>query len=158
MAGQANTSLNLTDGDADSSLERSCRLYSFIVYTLIIGTLVVVGLIGNSLTFVVFWKGNFKSSTSFLFLSLSVIDSAHLLAVFPFGSVMAFVDYTGWLQGYSSVKPYFRVYLFPTILLTKTAAIWVIVVVIMWFMTSPKSVRLKDRDFYGKSPHVPPNP
>ena len=31
-------------------------------------------------------------------------------------------------------------------------------VVIMWFMTSPKSVRLKDKDFYGKSPNVPPNP
>ena len=130
MAGQANTSLNLTDGDVDSSLEYNCCLYQFIVYTLIVGTLVVVGIIGNSLTFVVFWKGNFKSSTTFLFLSLSLVDSALLLAVFPF-SVMAFVDYTGWLQGYASLRPYFIVYLYPTILLTKTAAIWVVVLVAM---------------------------
>ena len=41
----------------------------------------------------------------------------------------AFVDYTGWLQGYSSLQPYLIVYLFPIILLTKTAAIWVVVLV-----------------------------
>ena len=129
MAGQANTSLNLTDGDVDSSLEYNCRLYSFVVHTLIIGTLVVVGIIGNSLTFVVFWKGNFKSSTTFLFLSLSLIDSALLLGFFPFSTVPAFVKYTGCLQGYASLLPYFKVYLFPTILLAKTAAIWLIVLV-----------------------------
>ena len=129
MAGQGNNSLNLTDGDVDSSLRHHCRLYSFIVYTLIVGTLVVVGLIGNSLTFVIFWKGNFKSSTTFLFLSLALVDSCLLLGFFPFSTVPAFVKYTGWLQGYASLKPYFIVYLFPTILLTKTAAIWVIVLV-----------------------------
>ena len=129
MAEQENNSLNSTDGDVDSSLENNCRLYSFIVHTLIMGTLVVVGITGNSLTFVIFWKGNFKSSTTFLFSSLSLIDSALLLADFPFYTVMALVDYTGWLKGYSSLKPYFIVYLFPTILLTKTAAIWVIVLV-----------------------------
>ena len=129
MAEQANTSLNLTDFNFDWSLFHNCRLYSFIVYTLIVGTLVVFGIIGNSLTFVVFWKGNFKSSTTFLFLSLSLIDSALLLAVFPFMTVDAFVDYTGWLQGYSSLRPYFTVYLYPTILVTKTAAIWVVVLV-----------------------------
>ena len=129
MAGQANNSLNLTDGDVDSSLKHDCNLYRFIVYTLIVGTLVVVGIIGNSLTFVIFWKGNFKSSTTFLFSSLSLIDSAHLLTVFPFLTVTAFVDYTGWLPGYASLQPYFIAYLYPTILLTKTAAIWVVVLV-----------------------------
>ena len=129
MAEQANTSLNLTDGDVDSSPEYNCRLYTFIVYTLIVGTLVAVGIIGNSLTFIIFWKGNFKSSTTFLFLSLSLIDSALLLAVFPYMTVKTFIDYTGWLQGYSSLQPYITVYLYPTIVLAKTAAIWVIVLV-----------------------------
>ena len=112
-----------------SSLEYGCRLYLFIVHTLIMGTIVVVGIIGNSLTFVVFWKGNFKSSTSFLFLSLSLIDSTLLLTAFPLFSVTAFVHYTGWLQCYFSLHPYLVVYLFPTYLLAKTAAIWVVVLV-----------------------------
>ena len=112
-----------------SSLEYGCRLYSFIVYTLIMGTLVVVGIIGNSLAFVVLWKGNFKSSTSFLFLSLSLIDSTLLLAVFSVGTMVAFVNYTGWLQDYSRLTPYLRVYVLSTLLLAKTAAIWVVVLV-----------------------------
>ena len=112
-----------------STLEYGCDLYLFIVYTLIMGTLVVVGIIGNSLTFVVFWKGNFKSSTSFLFLSLSIIDSALLLGAFWYYTMREFVNYTGWLQGYSRLYPYLGVYLFPTILLAKTAAIWVVVLV-----------------------------
>ena len=41
----------------------------------------------------------------------------------------AFVDYMEWLQGYKRLGPYFAVYLLPTILLTKTAAIWVVVLV-----------------------------
>ena len=104
MAELANNSLNLRYGDVDSSLRHHCRLYTFIVYTLIVGKLVIVGIIGNSLTFVVIWKGNFKSSTTFfLFLSLSLIDSTLLLAVFPFMTVSSFVNYTGLLQEYSSL-------------------------------------------------------
>ena len=91
--------------------------------------IIFVGIIGNCLTFVVFWKGNFKSSTSFLFLSLSLIDSAFLITVFPVYSVGAFVAYTGWLQGYSSVEPFLREYGTFTVSTTKTATIWVTVLV-----------------------------
>ena len=112
-----------------SSLEYSCRLYEFIIDTLITGTLIVVGFISNSPTFVVFWKGNFKSSTSFLFLSLSLVDSALLLGDFWLYPMRVFVEYTGYLQSYTSLTPYLRVYLFPSILLAKTAAIWVVVLV-----------------------------
>ena len=129
MAGHANNSLDFMDDDVDSSLVNSCRLYSFIVHTLIMGTLVVVGIIGNSLTFVVFWKGNFKSSTSFLFLSLALIDSALLLTVFPLFTLAEFDKYTGLLQSFSNIYPYLVVYLFPSAFLAKTATIWVVVLI-----------------------------
>ena len=126
MTGQRNNSL---ENYVYSFLGRGCYLDKFVVYTLIVGTLVVVGIIGNSLTFVVFWKGNFKSSTSFLFLSLALIDSVLLLTVFPMTTVTALVDYTGLLQSYLELTPYLRVYVFPSALLAKTATIWVIVLI-----------------------------
>ena len=129
MDGQANDSLHFMDDDVDSSLVNSCRLYSFIVHTLIMGTLVVVGIIGNSLTFVVFWKGNFKSSTSFLFLSLALIDSALLLIVFTLFTLAEFDKYTGLLQSFSNIYPYLIVYVFPSAFLAKTATIWVVVLI-----------------------------
>ena len=137
MAEQANATLNISDDDLHSpwdddiyrSFLRTRRLNSFIINALILGVIIVVGIIGNCLTFVVFWKGNFKSSTSFLFLSLSLIDSAFLIAVFPEYSVRSFVAYTGWMQGFSSVTPFVTVYGKFIITTTKTATIWVTVLV-----------------------------
>ncbi|KAI0240620.1 FMRFamide receptor, partial [Lamellibrachia satsuma] len=129
MTGHANSSWNVSDGPVDNQLERSCELYSFIIYTVFVGTLVVVGVIGNSFAFVVFWKDNIKTSASFLFQGLSLIDSALLLAVLPLYSIESFVVYTGWLKGYLAISPYVLVYLLPLALTAQTATIWVTVLV-----------------------------
>ena len=129
VTGHANSSRNMSDGPVDYQLERSCELYSFIINTVFIGTLVVVGVMGNSFAFVVFWKESIKSSALFLFQCLSLIDSALLLTVFPLFPVESFVVYTGWLQGYSTIYPYVLVYLWPMALIAQTATIWVTVLV-----------------------------
>ena len=84
---------------SDQSLQQSCRVFLFIVCTLITGILVVVGIIGNSLTFAVFWKGNFKASTSTLFMCLSLTDSVVLLTSFLLFSIVPFVDYMDCMEG-----------------------------------------------------------
>ena len=129
MTLDANSSWNMSEGPVDYQLERSCELYSFIINAVFVGTLVVVGVIGNSFAFVVFWKESIKSSALFLFQCLSFIDSALLLTVFPLYSMESFVDYTGWLQGYWAIYPYVLVYLWPLALTTQTATIWVTVLV-----------------------------
>ena len=92
----------------------------------IIGIIVIVGIIGNSLTFVVFRKGNFKSSTSFLFLSLSLIDSAVLLTVFTF-LIVSLNNYTDWLP--HDLSLYLLVSLSPLHRMAETATIWVTVLI-----------------------------
>ena len=67
--------------------DRGCHVQTFIIYTLIVGILVVFGIIGNSLAFAVFWKGNFKSSTTFLFMCLALTDSVVLLTAFMIYSI-----------------------------------------------------------------------
>jgi hypothetical protein len=44
-----------------------CALYSFVIYTVIVGLLGVFGTIGNIISFIVFLKDKIKTSTSFLF-------------------------------------------------------------------------------------------
>ena len=129
MTLDANSSWNMSDGPVDYQLEGSCELYSFIINTVFVGTFVVVGVIGNSFAFVVFWKESIKSSALFLFQCLSLIDSALLLTVFPVCSVVSFVVYTGWLQGYWAIYPYILVYLLPLACTASTATIWVTVLV-----------------------------
>ena len=125
MAEQANVSLNTSDNNIDFTP----RLYSFVIRTFVIGVIIVVGIIGNSMTFVVFWKGNFKSSTSFLFMSVSLIDTALLLISFPLTTVTAFVNYTGWLQGLSTISPYLTVYGYPLAKTAKMSTAWMTVLV-----------------------------
>ena len=129
MTLDANSSWNMSDGPDDYQLVRSCKLYSFIIYTVFVGTLVVVGIMGNSFAFVVFWKESIKSSALFLIQCLSLIDSALLLTVLPLFPMHSFVVYTGWLQGYWAIQPYVLVYLWPLSLTAQTATIWVTVLV-----------------------------
>ena len=92
----------------------------------IVGIIVVVGVIGNSLTFVVFWKGNFKSSTSFLFLSLSLIDSTVLMTAFTCW-IVTLDTYIDWLPHDLSI--YLVVCVWPLYFVAETATIWVTVLI-----------------------------
>ena len=125
MAGQVNVSFNISDGTFDwSSYIRRKDLYDQI-NGYVLAVIFIVGIIGNSLTFVVFWKGHFKPSTSFLFLSLSLADSALLLTYVPINIVRVFVKYTGWRQVYL----YIIVYIRPVALVAMMATIWVTVLI-----------------------------
>ena len=130
MAGQANVSLNISDDAFDyASYRRRCDIYDLIINGYILAVVIIVGIIGNSLTFVVFWKGNFKSSTSFLFSSLSLADSALLLTNVPINIVRIFVKHTGWLQGFLNLRPYMTVYVYPLALVSRMTTIWVTVLI-----------------------------
>src|SRR5260221_6824227 len=61
----------------------TCKFYTFIVYSVLAGLLCVLGVIGNLATFIVFLRDTMKTSTSFLFQGLSLIDMVLLVSVFP---------------------------------------------------------------------------
>ena len=68
------------------------------IHSLIVGILGVIGIIGNSLAFAVFQMGQFNKSTSFLFMCLSLTDSAMLLTAFVCWTIAAFVHYTDYIR------------------------------------------------------------
>ncbi len=83
--------------------QNGCMLYNFIINTLIIGLLCVFGLIGNLVAYTVFWKDNIKTSTTFLFQGLSLIDTVLLVMVFPLYVLDPIVNYGGVLHGFKEV-------------------------------------------------------
>ena len=106
-----------------------CWLYSFIMNTILIGSLCIVGLVCNILSFCIFCKDSQKSATTFLFQALSIIDSLVLLAVFPLYVLDPLVEYLGVLKGFFTVQPYVLAYIFPLALTAQTASIWTTVLV-----------------------------
>ncbi len=106
-----------------------CLLYWFIVYTIVIGLLCFLGMLGNITAFFVFWKDNIKTSSSFLFQGLSFIDTILLIIVFPIYCLEPIMLYTGALKGFVIIQPYLLVYLFPAAMTAQTITIWVTVLV-----------------------------
>jgi len=56
-----------TTTEAVPANEAGCRLYSFIISSVLIGFLIMFGLIGNCTAFLIFQRDTLKTSTSFLF-------------------------------------------------------------------------------------------
>ena len=113
-----------------SDISEDCLLYSFVVYTIFVGILCIIGIAGNLISFLVFRKDRSQNSTSYLFQGLSLIDSSLLLLVLPLYSVDAMVAYTGWFKAYTDyVDPWVKVCVFPLALMNQTATIWTTVLV-----------------------------
>jgi hypothetical protein len=55
------------DNDAIIAETPGCMLYSFVVSTVLIGSLCFLGVAGNTAAFLVFQKDKLKTSTTFLF-------------------------------------------------------------------------------------------
>jgi hypothetical protein len=64
-AGQA--AAEAADNDAIIADTPGCVLYSFVVSTVLIGSLCILGVAGNTAAFLVFQRDKLKTSTTFLF-------------------------------------------------------------------------------------------
>ena len=107
----------------------ACQLYTFILYPIIMGTMIILGLVGNVISFLVFWKDKLKTSTSFLFQGLSLVDVVMLVIAIPVYIIPPFVQYTQWFTIYGLIEAYVLVYVFPLASIAQTATIWLTVLV-----------------------------
>jgi len=83
---------------ADDADEAGCRLYDFVVCTVIIGLVCVFGLAGNVTSFFVLLKHKSETATIFLLQSMAVFDSLLLLVSLFIYTLPFIYPYTGRLQ------------------------------------------------------------
>ena len=107
----------------------ACLLYQLIWYTVICGCICVAGVIGNVTSFIVFQRDSLKTSTSFLFQSLAVVDTFMLLLIIPTYSLTPLMNYLGVNDFRYYVFPYIAVYVLPFAYLAQSCAVWVTVLV-----------------------------
>ena len=120
---------DITDGREEEVTTKGCLLYGFILCTLVIGLLCILGAVGNITAFFVFWKDNIKTSSSFLFQGLSFIDTVLLITAFPIYCLEPIVKYTGVFREFDTIHPFVLVYVFPAAMTAQTITIWVTVLV-----------------------------
>ena len=113
-----------------SVMTEGCYLYTFIIYTVVVGILCIAGLVGNLTSFVVFQRDKIKNSTTFLLQALSLIDASLLLLAIPVYPINTMATYTGKFETYMNlVNPWVMVYIVPLLLLTQTATIWTTILI-----------------------------
>ena len=126
MAGQPNSSWNTTLFTVEVGNFKIDSL-NLIIGTLVIGAFIVVGVIGNSLAFVVFWKDNINTSASFLFRSLALVDTAFLVFSIPFYTTYPCHHSIECSEMFDNIYPYLYEYVRPVLVVARTASIWIVV-------------------------------
>lgn len=116
-------------GPEDTPDTPDCKTYKFVINVVVIGIVCIIGLLGNIVAFIVFCKDTVKTSSSFLFQALSLIDSALLILVFPLYCVTELFHYTELIPKYALVYPFVLVAVYPCAIVAQTSTIWVTVLV-----------------------------
>ena len=104
------TTGNATNNPAD---EYECRLFRLLLYTVAMGLLCLVGLVGNTISFLVLNKDKSTPVASFLLQSIAVADNAFLVLWLIHYSVRDVLSFLQVVQSNYPVWTYIRVYTFP---------------------------------------------
>ncbi|XP_074645618.1 FMRFamide receptor-like [Tubulanus polymorphus] len=109
----------LANREDDIELHKIIRLY---VMCIVLPLVCLIGLIGNMLSFTVWWREGGKTSTNFLLLALSAVDGLFLLNYFCYQSL-------SYLLSYNNIKnPAFK-YMNNLFWITKFMAIYTMIII-----------------------------
>jgi len=123
-----NFSVNASAADK-FEISNECALFDFAVYTLVVGLMIVFGVVGNALSFVVMLKDSATSATSFLLQTLAVADTLVLVAALPLYVLPNVYPYTGLFGSYYELYMGIMPFLWPFFLIPYTGTIFLTVLV-----------------------------
>jgi len=110
-------------------ISNQCAMFDFSVYTIVLGLMIVLGVVGNALSFIVMLNDSATSATSFLLQALAVADTLVLLAALPLYVLPNVYPYTGVLGFYYELYMGLMPFLWPIYLIPYTGTIFLTVLV-----------------------------
>ncbi len=123
------SAVNLSNSTAGEPDAATCYAFEFYLYTVAMGLLGVLGLVGNSLSFLVLRKDRGTPVATFLLQVLAVADNCFLLIWLVSYSVK---NYLRFMEPATATGPawlYTRVYTFPLLYIAQMETIWLTVVI-----------------------------
>ena len=116
----------LTDPNMTSTWDNNTfKRFDFVVDTVIIGTVCLLGLMGNILSFCVFSKHKNETPTVFLLRVLSLTDSLLLLTSIFMYSINGIHTFKAFQENFL----YIQLYVWPLALMAHTATVWLTVII-----------------------------
>ena len=126
-----NSGDNNVSAAAASVETEQCRLFRFMLYTIICGILCLLGFVGNTMSFLVLQRDRSAPVASFLLQVMAVADNLFLLLWFIHYSIKDVFRYFDIDVKNHPAWIYVRVYTFPFLFMTQMETIWLTVVVAM---------------------------
>ena len=111
--------------------QTACHAFEFYLYTVGMGILGLLGLIGNSMSFMVLRKDRGTPVATFLLQVLAIADNFFLLLWMNTYAVKSYIRYMNPEAMNSTSWLYTRVYTFPFLYMAQTETIWLTVVIAM---------------------------
>ena len=109
--------------------QTACFAFQFFLYTVAMGILGMLGLIGNSMSFMVLRKDRGTPVATFLLQVLAIADNCFLLLWIITYSVKNYLRYMCPEATHQPAWMYIRVYTFPFLYMAQTETIWLTVVI-----------------------------
>ncbi len=106
-----------------------CELFLFMLYSVAMGILCILGFLGNTLSFLVLRHDRSTPVASFLLQILAIADNSFLLLWTIHYSIRHFFKYLGINHHLHVAWLYVRVYSFPLLYMAQTETIWLTVVI-----------------------------
>ena len=120
------------DDDAaavDSDMDVHCELYDFIVCSVVIGTVCVFGLAGNTASFLVLHRHKQQTAAIFLLKTMAVSDFLLLVITLVIYTFPSFEPYSGRAQTVFAWFTHSRIYVWPLAMMLHTFTVWLTVLV-----------------------------
>ena len=106
-----------------------CGMFFFIVYGPVFGTVCVLGLLGNALSFAVLTKFAHRSVATYLLKALAVTDNLFLAAAAFIQMYPAMSIFFGLSDQLEPIYPYFQTYAWPIAHMVQMGTVWMMVLV-----------------------------
>ena len=117
----------MTEQSIDSTAD--CKLFEFLICGVVIGSICVLGLLGNVTSMMVLWKHKMETATILLLQSLAFTDCLLLTTTLFVYTLPAVHLYTGELKNLYDGCDYVKTFLWPLAMIAHTAAVWLTVLV-----------------------------
>ncbi len=110
------------DGEQDSTM----TTVHIVVYVFVIGIIVLVGTVGNILSFCVLSKDKKRNSTTGLLQVLTVVDTLCLAASLFIFTIPTIHKETNWWPSLKNAEPYIELFSWPFASICFTATVWIV--------------------------------
>jgi hypothetical protein len=114
------------DGEAD---RHPCGIFLFILYGPMFGSVCFLGVLGNTISFILLHKYSPNSVSSYLLKALAVADNMFLIAASGVQIYPAMLMYLGAEDSLVPIYPYIQTYAWPLVHMAQMASVWMTVLV-----------------------------